>query len=123
MTAWSCLPTGPICPASVADMEQERRSAQLAESLSVDERVRGVWLTGSLGRGTADRFSDIDMLLVIERGAREAFAEQWPQMVSGLAAPLLTKPGAAPYVFTHVLPGWWLRWDVVIGTPRDLGNR
>lgn len=101
--------------------EQEERSARLAELLGADERVRGVWLTGSLGRGTADRFSDIDMLLVVESNDRLPFAEQWPRLVTRLAAPLLTKTVVPPFVFAHVLPGW-LRWDVAIGTSDDLAD-
>jgi len=102
-------------------MEQERRSTQLAESLGTDERVRGIWLTGSLGRGTADRFSDMDMLVVVGPEVREAFARQWVELVSGLAAPLLVKAVVPPYIFAHVLPGW-LRWDVTIGTSDHLAG-
>ncbi len=100
-------------------MDQERRSTQLAESIGADERVRGIWLTGSLGRGTADRFSDIDMLVVVDPDARDDFARQWITFVSTLTAPLLIKAVVPPYVFAHVLPEW-LRWDVTIGIPDDL---
>lgn len=110
-----------VSMAPAQEPSQEKRSARLAELLEADERVRGVWLTGSLGRGTADRFSDIDMLLVVEADSRLPFAEQWPRLVARLAAPLLTKKVVPPFVFAHVLPGW-LRWDVVIGTPENLAG-
>lgn len=34
--------------------------------LSGDDRVRGVWLTGSYGRGTNDKFSDVDLWVAVE---------------------------------------------------------
>jgi predicted nucleotidyltransferase len=51
------------------------RAVQL---LSDDDRVEAVVLTGSLGRGTGDRWSDIDLAAVITAGADSAtFAAAW----------------------------------------------
>ena len=84
------------------------------------EVVRGVWLTGSFGRGTADAHSDVDMFVLVPAEQRDRLAAGWPS-VAGRYEPLLVKRlGAAP-VFTHVLPGW-LRWDVVIGNDTDLAG-
>ena len=84
------------------------------------EVVRGVWLTGSFGRGTADAHSDVDMFVLVPAEQRDRLADGWPS-VAGRYEPLLVKRlGAAP-VFTHVLPGW-LRWDVVIGNDTDLAG-
>jgi hypothetical protein len=84
------------------------------------EAVRGVWLTGSLGTGTDDEWSDVDMFVLVDDEDRPAFVASWPHFAAGYQ-PLLVKqiPGAP--VFAHVLPGW-LRWDVTVGGHGDLAG-
>lgn len=82
--------------------------------------VRGLWLTGSFGRGTADEHSDVDMFVLVPAEQRDQLVSGWP-LVAGRYDPLLVnRLGGAP-VYTHVLPGW-LRWDVVIGDDTDLAS-
>jgi predicted nucleotidyltransferase len=99
---------------------QQQLVERVRDDLLADGRVRGVWLTGSLGAGTDDAFSDVDMFVVVPDGVLLEFLAGWPD-VADRFDPLLARqlPGAP--VFNHVLPGW-LRWDVVVGTPADLGN-
>lgn len=80
--------------------------------------VRGLWLTGSFGAGTADEHSDVDMFVLVPDTERDGLAGGWPGFVSRYSPLLVKRLGGAP-VYTHVLPGW-LRWDVVIGTRTDL---
>jgi hypothetical protein len=52
-----------------------------------DGRIRAAWLEGSLGRGDADRYSDIDLHLLIDAPQIEPFrtgAEQWLEAISPL---------------------------------------
>lgn len=47
---------------------------------AADERLRAAWLEGSFGRGNADRYSDLDIHLLLADDAIEAFrdgAEAW----------------------------------------------
>ncbi|GAA1554611.1 nucleotidyltransferase domain-containing protein [Kribbella lupini] len=37
----------------------------VTEQLRQDHRVRGLWITGSTARGTADAFSDLDLVAVV----------------------------------------------------------
>jgi hypothetical protein len=86
-----------------------------------DGRVRGLWLTGSLGAGTGDAFSDVDMFVLVHEAALATYVDGWLGDVAPAFAPLLARRlGPAP-VFHHVLPGW-LRWDVVVGGPAQLGD-
>lgn len=41
--------------------ERDRLLDRLVASLERDERVVAAWLSGSLGRGTADAWSDVDV--------------------------------------------------------------
>ncbi|GAA1581156.1 nucleotidyltransferase domain-containing protein [Actinoplanes couchii] len=60
--------TGGALPvvAALAASAQARRSwvTAAARVLSVDQRVRGVWLVGSLSHGRGDAFSDVDLIVV-----------------------------------------------------------
>lgn len=78
-----------------------------------DERVRGLWLTGSLGDGTADELSDVDMFVAVAEDSLPAYVEQWPAFAARYE-PLLARRLPGTPVFNHVLPGW-VRWDVVLG--------
>ncbi len=82
--------------------------------------VRGLWLIGSFGAGTADEHSDIDMFLLVPDSERDGLAGGWPRFVSRYDPLLVARLPGAP-VYTHVLPGW-LRWDVVIGNSADLAR-
>jgi hypothetical protein len=89
--------------------------------LADDARVRGLWLTGSLGAGAGDDLSDVDMFVLVHEAALPSYVDAWLADVAPAFEPLLARRlGPAP-VFSHVLPGW-LRWDVVVGGPAQLGD-
>lgn len=94
---------------------------RVTRHLAADQRVRGLWLTGSLGAGAGDEHSDVDMFLLVHEAALPSYAGAWLTDVAPAYEPLLARRlGHAP-VFHHVLPGW-LRWDVVVGGPAQLGD-
>lgn len=94
---------------------------RVVDDLAVDTRVRGLWLTGSFGAGTADEYSDVDMFVLVADAHVGGYASEWLERVAPRYTPLLARRlGRAP-VFNHVLPGW-LRWDVVVGGPGALND-
>ncbi|NUS51547.1 MAG: hypothetical protein HOQ22_10970 [Nocardioidaceae bacterium] len=99
---------------------QQQLVERVSAALRDDDRVRGLWLTGSLGTGRDDRFSDVDMFVAVTEDALEGYLADWPSVAERYRPLHAHRLPGAP-VFNHVLPGW-LRWDVVIGTPHDLGN-
>ena len=59
---------------------QDRFIDALAAKSQADQRVRAAWLTGSFGKGTADRWSDVDAHLLIAPQAQKGFhnsVERW----------------------------------------------
>ena len=89
--------------------------------MSADPRVRGLWLTGSFGAGLADEHSDVDVFVLVHEAALASYVDGWLDEVAPAYSPLLARRlGHAP-VFHHVLDGW-LRWDVVVGGPAQLGD-
>jgi Nucleotidyltransferase domain len=100
---------------------QQELIDRVIDDLATDPRVRGLWLTGSFGAGTADEYSDVDMFVLVADAQLPPFVDAWLDHVVPLYQPLLARRmGPAP-VFTHVLPGW-LRWDLVVGGPGDLND-
>lgn len=57
-----------------------------------DERVRGLWLAGSLARGVADAGSDLDLIVAIRDYDFDAFAAGWRDWLSAITPVLLAKP-------------------------------
>ncbi len=94
---------------------------RVVEDLALDPQVRGLWLTGSFGAGTADEFSDVDMFVLVADSHLAAFVDGWLEQVAPRYRPLLARRLAPAPVFNHVLDGW-LRWDVVVGGPADLND-
>ena len=90
--------------------------------LEQDARVRGAWLVGSYGRGTADEFSDVDVWLVADD--RVGLTEDWTGL-SGRIAPTIYRErrdfGPAT-LFNHITPEWH-RLDVTITGPEAVPSR
>lgn len=89
--------------------------------LSQDDRVLGVWLVGSYGRGTDDPFSDIDLWVVVKPDDVESFCDDWPKISDEIAPTVFRRP-IGRRIFNHITPDW-LRFDVSVGTPDAIGNR
>src|SRR5437588_6286399 len=88
----------------VADLLETRRAEREAllqrvvALLKADERVCAAWLFGSLGRGTADDLSDLDLWVVVaDERIKEIVAAQ-RDYVARLGEPLLIEeaPQNAP---------------------------
>lgn len=61
-----------------------------------DPRIRGLWLSGSLARGTADAGSDLDLVLAIADDAFDDFVDGWRHWLESITPTLLAKviPGS-----------------------------
>jgi predicted nucleotidyltransferase len=86
--------------------------------LQADERVRATWLSGSLGRGAGDRYSDVDLVAIVAEEDRAAFVAEWDGIVATIAPVVLTNRlnAASVTVFNQITPDW-LRFDVSIIAP------
>ncbi len=93
---------------STSELLQLRRAHRDAllqratEFLQNDRRVAAAWLHGSLGRGTADEWSDIDLWVVVAddhidaiRETRREYAEQLGEPLIVVDAPQNAPPGGA----------------------------
>jgi hypothetical protein len=78
-----------------------------------DDRIRAMWLSGSLGRGVADAGSDLDIVIAVAPGAFDEFAAAWRDWLAAVTPTVLARE-------LPRLPGSWysltpdcLRLDVV----------
>ena len=98
---------------------------QAALILHKDERIRLLWLTGSLAKGTADAQSDVDLRVAV-RAADFATIDQWWQDLLNQVAPLVWKhrwPGPPDEAILGAITADYLRFDVVVQSTRDTRSR
>jgi len=71
--------------------------SRLVSAARADDRVRALWLSGSLARGDADWASDLDAIVAVADERFDEFAEAWRAWLDAFAAPLIARPipGAA----------------------------
>jgi hypothetical protein len=90
-----------------------RLYARAVAAAERDDRIRAMWLSGSVGRGVADAGSDLDIVVAIAPDSVAAFAADWRAWLATitptvLARPLPRLPGSFYSVTTECL-----RLDVV----------
>ncbi|WP_432886733.1 nucleotidyltransferase domain-containing protein [Kribbella sp. CA-245084] len=110
-----------LASSGAADSGQQALIERAEHVLSKDDRVLGVWLVGSFGRGTHDRFSDVDLWVVVAADDAESFCDDWPK-TSDEISPTVFRRALGPRVFNHITPDW-LRFDVSVSTPDAIGSR
>lgn len=71
-------------------MHQEYLKA-FATKADADGRISAVWLEGSLATGTADRYSDIDIHLLVAEADKEAFLHELESWLSDIQPLVLFK--------------------------------
>jgi hypothetical protein len=78
-----------------------------------DHRVRALWLSGSRGRGEADRWSDLDLVVTVADSDFEAFASRWRDWLADITPTVLASDIAGlPGSCYTITPGWQ-RLDIV----------
>jgi len=91
--------------------------ARVVESLAGDEQVRALWLAGSVGRGTADAGSDLDLVVTVTDVAGFADPDVWGVLDPMITTPIPGSPGC--FAFTTRAG---LRVDVVLETTDDVAS-
>ena len=89
--------------------------ADLTPRLRADPRIRAAWLIGSLARGTADAFSDVDLLVAVAGESFPAIVAGWRAFVTGLTPTIAVQRigGDGKPTLVAVAPGC-LRFDLTL---------
>lgn len=70
-----------------------------------DDRIRGLWLSGSLARGSADAGSDLDLLVALDDDVYDDFVGDWRGWLDTVTPTLLAKRiPAEKLIFTALTP-------------------
>jgi hypothetical protein len=91
--------------------------ARVVERVRSDERVRALWLAGSVGRGVADAGSDLDLVVTVVDPADFADPVVWDVVDPVITLPIPGLPGCFAFTTRQ-----GLRVDVVLETPADLAR-
>lgn len=70
--------------------------------LGADPRVHSVELGGSVGAGTADRWSDLDLQVLTHPDHHDAFLADWPNWLAAITATVFARTPIAPFVINVV---------------------
>lgn len=88
--------------------------ARARRVLEEDQRVRAMWLGGSLARGSADAASDLDVLVAVADDGHESFTSSWRTWLADITPTVLAEE--LPFAkgsFYSVTPAFE-RFDVVV---------
>jgi hypothetical protein len=90
--------------------------------LAADQRVRGIWLAGALGRGAADAASDLDFAIAVRDEEFEAFAAGWRAWLAAITPTLLARELPGRRGSFYALTTTCERIDVVTERAGELGT-
>ncbi len=85
---------------------QQHLVDRAAGHLEQDDRIEALWLTGSLGQGKGDAYSDVDLLACCAEGTSEAVSQDIVASFASIAPPLLLMELFGGKVITTVCEGW-----------------
>jgi hypothetical protein len=81
--------------------------------LGDDPRVREVVVSGSIGAGTADAWSDLDLHVVAHRDAYDDLLADWPVWLAAITPTAFARTPVAPFVINTVTDGG-LTFDLAV---------
>ena len=103
-------------------MDQQDTDRRSHRRIEPDQRFRGLFLSGSFGRGTADAFSDVDLLAVIPAEHHEAVAADWRKILETIAPVVHFNRLPWALVLNAITDGWQ-RIDLDVTAPDRLQGR
>lgn len=103
-------------------MNQQDLIAAVSEPMDVAS-VRGLFLAGSFGRGTADEWSDVDLIAVVADGQERIVADHWRTALHAITPIVFWNELPRGVLVLNAISEEWLRCDITICTLNDFGRR
>lgn len=103
-------------------MDQQDLIAAATARLEPDTRVRALFLAGSFGKGTADAFSDVDLIAIAAPADHEGIAADWRGHLEAIAPVANYQRLPFALVLNAVLADW-SRIDLNVVGPEAMGGR
>jgi predicted nucleotidyltransferase len=86
----------------VIDRRFEDLYQRAVRMLEADYRVASVGLSGSVARGTADEWSDLDLEIVAHEEHHASFLADWPQWLAKITPTVFARTPIAPFIINTV---------------------
>ncbi|MEU8227084.1 nucleotidyltransferase domain-containing protein [Kribbella sp. NPDC048915] len=99
---------------ATGDERQQAVITRASEILPADDRVLGVYLIGSYGAGTADRFSDVDVHLVVTDDSADWFEAHWDDVLRELAGPTVLADRLPGMIGGLGITPDWIHVDLIV---------
>lgn len=77
--------------------ERDRLLERITRVLAGDDRIAAAWLSGSLGRGEGDEWSDLDLYVAVADAQYEAVLAERPNLYALVGRPVLIQPEMASW--------------------------
>ena len=104
-------------------MHQQDIIAAAKTAFRDDEAVRGLFLSGSLGRGTHDEWSDVDLLAIVAKNDQRSVADRWRAALNALAPVVYWNELERGGFLINAVTEDWLRCDLYMVEPGNIGHR
>jgi Nucleotidyltransferase domain len=104
-------------------MLQDQIIQAVSSALLDHEELRALFLVGSFGKGTADSYSDIDFLAVVEEGKKAEFLSIWRKTLESIAPVVFWNQRPLGGTLINVVTADWVRCDLAIPADNKLGHR
>ena len=102
-------------------MAQQNLIDGIFQVLKADTRVQAAWLSGSLGRGEGDEYSDVDVLVLVADGMLAETARAYVENPNAIAEAVLISPLFGGMV-VNVVTVDWKRFDLSFVDSKNLAR-
>jgi hypothetical protein len=86
----------------VVDARYRALFDRTVDVLSTDPRVVDVAVSGSIAEGTADEWSDLDVVVVVDPDEYDGFLGDWPSWIAEITATAFARTPIAPFIINTV---------------------
>ncbi|HEV7345814.1 MAG TPA: nucleotidyltransferase domain-containing protein [Devosia sp.] len=104
-------------------MDQQQLIAAIGEHMADKQAVRGLFLSGSFGRGTADEWSDVDLVALAAPEDHAAVARDWRKSLEAITPIVFWQELPRGGLLLNAVSHEWLRCDLIIVEPARFGSR
>lgn len=104
-------------------MDQQELIEAVTKRLAQEDTIRGLFLSGSFGRGTQDEWSDVDLIALARPEDHAALATTWRETLHAITPIVFWQQLSRGGILINAVSEEWLRCDLVITAPADFGKR
>ncbi len=91
--------------------------------MAVNPKVRGLFLSGSFGRGTADHYSDLDFICIAAEDDHAGLVAVWRAALCDIGPPVLWRQNQVRGYLINAITPEWLRIDLSVAGESGLSGR